>query len=316
MIDMTIKELAEILNAEITNPVDIGRKVAGINIDSRTVKPGEIFAALAGDNVDGHAYIASAAKSGAIGIIADDPARIQGFYENLIMVNDARKALFKIAASIRGKLKIPVIAITGTNGKTTVKNFVTHLLSSKYNVLASPKSFNNDLGLSLTMFSLLPEHEILVMELGTNHPGEIAALAEVLKPEVAIITNIGSGHLGFFENKENVFNEKASLLRYIAKGGIAVLCGDDIFLESARSGHYRMIFYGTGDNNSRRIQNVSCGDSGQEFILGDKKYTLPFCGEHNVYNAVSAIIVAEYFGIDDEMIGKSIAGLKLPPFRM
>ncbi|MEA1927612.1 MAG: UDP-N-acetylmuramoyl-tripeptide--D-alanyl-D-alanine ligase, partial [Candidatus Auribacterota bacterium] len=181
--------------------------VSGISTDSRSVRPGELFLALAGERFDGHDFIDTALNNGASGVIV---SRSPGKYKDrrpgrdLILVADTLRALKNIARGYRLLFDIKAIAVTGSNGKTTTKNFIAQLLGTEMEVLAAPASYNNEIGVSLTVLKLSPEHRAAVFELGMNRPGEIRELAEICRPRIAVITNIGQAHIGLLGSMEAI----------------------------------------------------------------------------------------------------------------
>ncbi|MGB3114338.1 MAG: UDP-N-acetylmuramoyl-tripeptide--D-alanyl-D-alanine ligase, partial [Candidatus Omnitrophota bacterium] len=183
MFELTVREIADVTGGKLKTG-DESAVVKGLSIDTRSIRPGEIFIALKGQNFDGHDYIEEAVKKGASGLIVE---RETGSFreenvEHIIVVKDSREAMGEIAAWIRKKVDIPVVCVTGTNGKTTFKEILSYLLSPRYKVLKSRKSYNNIVGLSLTLFGLDRSYDIAVLELGTNRPGEISQLAGIAKP--------------------------------------------------------------------------------------------------------------------------------------
>ena len=186
--------------------------------DTRKIEKGSLFIAIKGPNFDGHDFVGEAAKKGAAGAIVsrDLPSPKPGF--TVILVNNTVKALGGIAKFHRSRFDIPVIALTGSNGKTTTKEMLALILSSKYKVLKNEGTENNFIGVPQTLLKLNERHEIAVIELGTNHPGEIGYLADIVQPNCGIILNIGPSHLEFFGSVENVRKEKLDLLKRIGDG--------------------------------------------------------------------------------------------------
>ncbi len=314
---LTVRDIAEITGGQIFSK-GMDAPVTGFSTDSRTIEPGEFFIALEGINFSGHDYIRAAAEKGAAGIIADRPANeaCGAGVGHVIRVGDTTEAMARIAAEIRKRSLIPVVCITGTNGKTTVKEMLAQILSSRYKVLKSRKSYNNIIGVSLTFFELEPSHEVVVMELGTNHPGEIAKLADTAGPNMAVITNIGDGHLKYFGDREGVFLEKISLLKALPGTGLAFLNRDDPFLKRASVRGVARRYFGTEPGSEYRINDIAKSGGGYEFTLNEKRYYLPLDGVHNVHNATAAISVAENFGLEYEEIRKALETVTLSEGRL
>ena len=192
---MTLNEIIKIVGGESYKEKDV--LIKDIKTDSRKIKHGDLFIALKGKNYNGNEYVDDAIKKGAVACISSDISN-----DKCIKVDDTYNALFNIARYIRNKSNIPLIAITGSNGKTTTKDLISHILSSRYNVLRNKENNNNLIGVSQTLFNLNDKHEIIVMELGSNHPGEISKLSLMCMPDLSVITNIGSTHLEYFKTRK------------------------------------------------------------------------------------------------------------------
>ena len=317
MIKLSVNEIARMTGGKLSSK-EPEAPVIGFSIDSRTIKPGEFFIAIKGDNFNGHDFICQAAEKGASGLIVEyppDPA-CPGTVDHVITVEDTCEAMGMIAAGIRKRVDIPVVCITGTNGKTTVKNILSGILSARYNVLSCRKSYNNIIGLSLTLFDLDLSHDVAILELGTNHPGEISKLAEIAGPHMAVITNIGDGHLESFIDREGVFIEKIRLLDFLPDMGIAFLNKDDCLLTRAGARNAMKKFYGMSAGCDFLITGLFKKEEGYNFSLNGNEFFLPLGGAHNVYNAAAAIAVSEYFGMSYEEIREALKGVSLPEGRI
>src|SRR5438093_7919566 len=206
---------------------DLGVPVRGASIDSRTLTVGEVFFAIRGHQLDGHAYLGHAAARGAscvvVHALSDDlPASVPA-----VLVDDTTRALGRFAAHHRARFTLPVAAVTGSNGKTTTKEMMASVLGALGPVLKPPSSFNNQWGLPLTLLRLTREHRAVALELGANQPGEIAALARISRPSVGVVTMVASAHTEFFGSLDGVQAEKSALVRAIPDDGAAVLNADD-----------------------------------------------------------------------------------------
>ncbi len=317
MIELTIGEILRVTRGELLAPGE-NSGVSGFSIDSRTIEPGQFFIAVKGGNFDGHDYIKDAIEKGASGVLYEkDLCRetpvISGY---CIAVDDTLKAMGEIASLIRSKVDIPVVCITGTNGKTTVKDILTQIVSFTKKALASKRSFNNIFGVSLTLFELDTSHEILILELGTNHPGEIAALAAIARPTHAVITNIGSGHIGLFGSIKDIVDEKVSMLEMLPAEGKALLNGDNEYLRCAGADRRGAMYFGFSEGCDHRISDTGHKEASTFFSLKGNSYSIPFEGRHNVYNAAAAISAALSLGFDPESIRKSLSGAVLPEMRL
>jgi len=317
MIRITLAEIARITKGQLFSNNE-KKLVSGFSIDSRTFEQGQFFVAIRGHNFDGHDFIRDAVEKGAAGVILERSARParHAKIDNVIIVEDTREALGMIAREIRKQVDIPVICITGTNGKTTVKDILADVLTSQYKVLRSARSYNNIVGLSLTLFDLDPSYDVAVLELGSNYPGEIAKLAGIARPHAAVITNIGDGHLEFLGTREDVFLEKTSLLGFLPEGGTAFLNREDALLAGADTGGATRKFYGEVSGCDFLIDGISRRPGGYDFSLNGDSFFVPLEGKHNVYNAAAAIAVADSFDISYENIRRVLAGVSLPKMRL
>jgi UDP-N-acetylmuramoyl-tripeptide--D-alanyl-D-alanine ligase len=298
---------------------DLGVSVSGVSIDSRTLAVGEAFFAIRGHRLDGHAFLADAAARGAacfvVQVLSDGiPPTVP-----LVLVEDTTRALGKLAAAHRARFTLPVVAVTGSNGKTTTKEMIASVLGTRWRTLKPEGSFNNQWGLPLTLLGLGPEHEALVVELGANQPGEIASLAALARPTVAVVTTVATAHTEFFGSLEGVRAEKATLVRAVDKGGHVALNADDPrVLRMAAETAAEVITY--GQSAAARVRAVAPGDSGE--IVDDDgsgltftldvgghraAVRLAFVGRHNVTNALAAAAASVALGFD---LAEIVAGLE------
>lgn len=291
--------------------------VSGISIDSRTINKGELFVAIKGGAFDGHDFIQEALKKGACGIISskrEEPPVVEG--QALIKVRDTLKALGDIAAFHRRRFNIPVIGITGSNGKTTVKEMAAYILGRRYNVLKNKGTRNNLIGLPLTLLGLKQGyHSIAVLEMGANQSGEIKRLAKILMPTVGIITNIGQSHLEFLKDREGVFKAKSEMISELKKDDLVIINGDDTMLSRIRPRSKRIKF-GLKKSNDFRAKDIKPG-AGITFLLNEHHpLNINLFGMHNIYNALAAIAVASHFGINIPTIAEALTKFKAPSMRM
>ena len=279
---------------------------AGISTDSRTIGEGQFFLPLKGNNFDGEQFISEAFDKGAIGafITVHGPSlagrqALSAIRDKIVIqVKDATDALQKLAHYNRMRFRVPVIGVTGSNGKTTVKDMIAKVLSSKFNVLKNEGTKNNHIGVPLTLLKLNNSHDICVIEMGTNHRGEIRLLAGIASPTVAVITNIGPSHLEFLRDLKGVFAAKREILETLSRGSLAVINGDDEYLSTIKSKVFKTMRFGFNLTNDFRASGVSTDGSGIKFTLNDKSpFTLNLIGAHNVSNALAAIAVAYNFDI-------------------
>lgn len=302
---------------------DSDTAVKGISIDSRTIKPGEAFIALKGSNFDGHNFIAAAIKKGAGAIIAGSsghPVIRRAGKIPLIEVKDTIIALGDIARFKREEFTLPVIAVTGSNGKTTTKEMIAWVLSKRFKVLKNIGTKNNQIGLPLTLSGLNASYDFAVLELGTNHFGEIDYLAKITQPNIAIITNIGPSHLKYFRDLRGVFREKYSLLRHLEVPHIAMLNADDRLLKKYTSkNNNRNTIFGFGIKNKSDFfaSAIRILNGRIEFLVNQKyRVTLKASGYFNIYNALVAIAVGRIFSMEYRDIAERLFNFEFPQDRL
>ena len=310
---MKIREIVKITSGKLLlGKADKDVAPSLISTDSRTIKKGELFVALNGANFRGSSFSEDAFKKGAVGALAEDfPFDVKKYNKIAIKVKDSNAALQDIARHHRLKFNIPVIAVTGSNGKTTVKEMIACILSRKYNVLKNEGTKNNQVGVPQTLLKLKSGHGICVLELGTNHRGEIRNLSYIARPDVYVITNIGPSHLEFFGNLKGVYEAKKEALEFLNKSGIIILNGDDKFLSKMRNGKFKIIKFGLEKSNDFRANHLSIERDRSCFLLNNKEeFKLGLLGIHNIYNALAAIAVSRQFGASYGLIRKAISGYK------
>ncbi len=279
---------------------------SSISIDSRKLTSGQAFVAIRGASFDGHQFIDSAIAHACACVIVDEQGRSilkPDWKVPVVVVADTTQALGNLARYHRRRLKARVVAITGSCGKTTTKDLIAHLLDDDGSVLKSYGNQNNHIGVPLTLLALRPQHRIAIVEMGTNHPGEIAALGRIAEPDIAVITNVGPAHLEFLGSIEGVMQEKLSLLAALAADGNAILPGDqlDVCLEATRRLPVgaRVVSAGTSDRSDLQAVDVQRSANGMVMRLRDlpQQWTVPLSGFHNVENAILAIACAWVMGV-------------------
>ena len=252
---------------------DARRSFSRICIDSRAISPEDLFVAIVGENHDGHRFIPDVIGAGVRGMMVNDSDtesckqhKDKGIDCNA--VKDTKRALGDLAACRRNRSQVSVIAITGSNGKTTTKDMMTSVVSRRFRTLSTRGNFNNDIGLPLTLFGLRPDHEWAVLELGTNHPGEIERLAEICRPDIGVITNIGPAHLEGLGSVEGVMHAKGELLNKIQSNGTAVLNGDDANVRRlGKIAPVPVIYYGLSEQGAVRAEALKEKKAGTSFVL-------------------------------------------------
>lgn len=303
---MTLSELVKIIDGK-TNIVS-DENINEIKTDTRKINPKDVFIALKGKKYDGIKYACEAIKKGAIACIVESDV-----VSKSIIVKDTYDSLFKIGNYIRNKYNIPLIAITGSNGKTTTKDILSHILKEKYNVLKNSGNKNNIVGVFETLLNLKDDVDIIVMELGTNHLGEISRLSNMCNPTKAIITNIGSSHLEYFKKRKNIFKEKLSVIDGMNNKDL-IVNGDDKYLKKLK--YFKC---GTKNNNDLKAYNIKSHINYTTFnIYLDKEYLVRFNnpGVHFVYDILLSIKVALDYNIDINDIIKKVETFKITEKRM
>jgi len=289
-------------------------EIAGVTTDTRLARPGELFVALTGERFDGHAFLPAAAEAGCLSAMVrlDPPVPcevLDRFGGQAIGVDDTLGALGRLAAYHRLQVPATVVAVTGSNGKTTVKRMIHHILSRRLTGTCSPKSFNNAVGVPLTLLDVSPGDDYVVCEIGTSAPGEIAALARMTHPNIAVITSIGPTHLEGLGSIEGVAAEKASILHLLADGALAVVTADSEPLAPlVRASGVRTVRFGESDGAELRLTGYEGRGFTQRFQWNGRLWVdLPLPGRQNARNALAAIAVAGRFGIDREEAGAALA---------
>jgi UDP-N-acetylmuramoyl-tripeptide--D-alanyl-D-alanine ligase len=289
--------------------------VRGITTDSRALKKGDLFLALAGDKFDGHNFLLDVCAMGAAAAVVEE-TRLAALPSDLpgVVVTDTRKALGAIAKSYRQQYRSPAIAIAGSNGKTSTKELVAAVLAEKLKTLWSPASFNNDIGVPLTVLQLTATHEAGVFEVGTNHPGELRPLIEIIRPTIGVITSIGREHLEHFGTIDGVLEEEGTLAELLPAGSLLVINGDGYGAEHlTRRSIARVIRVGYGTGNDWTIRVLEMAASGSRFeITTDAaeyagEYSIKLLGTHQVVNATYAIVVGKELGLGRADIQRGLA---------
>ena len=300
--------------------------LCGLGIDSRTIGPGQVFLAVKGENFDGHAFVESAINAGATMAIIDreDDAtwsKTPGPPPGLLLVDNTVEALHRLACAYRVWLReagCTVIAVVGSNGKTTTRHLIHTVLSSRFKGTQSPKSFNNHLGVPLTILGTARDDRFLVAEVGTNHPGEINALCALLQPDAAVITSIGHEHMEFFGDLQGVTEEEASITRHLPRDGMLFVESDaNAWVRNANSFRppTQQAVYGYGEQATRE-QRQSLGDR-QRFAISDTtSIDLPLLATHDISNALGAVQVGRWMGIDDGSIKAALEKARPMPGRL
>jgi UDP-N-acetylmuramoyl-tripeptide--D-alanyl-D-alanine ligase len=313
---MTLGEAASLMGTSCASQLQ-STLLARVTTDSRNDCAGALFIALEGEKYNGHDYVADALDKGAVAAVVSRSFSSPDKEHALLKVENTLEALADLAAAYRRRLSIPVVAITGSCGKTTTKEFLAAALSPKYCVAKPKASFNNLIGVSLTILGVRPEHDLLILEMGTNAPGEIEALCRIGDPTMGILTNVGHTHLEKLGSIEGVKKEKASLAEYIGEGGVLVTnmdcpqCG-----EIAEKFRGQVVTVAARQEADHHVQVETQTASELSFRYDTITTTVPAPGEHNALNAGLATATAEVLGVEKEEALSAISTAQLPGMRM
>ncbi|MEG4633422.1 UDP-N-acetylmuramoyl-tripeptide--D-alanyl-D-alanine ligase [Microcoleus sp. AR_TQ3_B6] len=310
---VSIAQLAEILTVPLP-AVPEGVLTAlgtGIATDTRTLEGGEVFLALRGDNFDGHQFVAKARDLGAIAAIVDRDWQEELPNFPLLRVDDTLKAYQSIAAWWRDQFSIPIVAVTGSVGKTTVKELIAAVLSTRGNVLKTQYNYNNEIGVPKTLLELSPSHNYAVIEMGMRASGEIALLSQIARPTVAVITNVGTAHIGRLGSEEAIAQAKCELLAEMPADSIAILnqdC-DRLIATAAKIWQGKTLTYGLegGDLCGELLNNDT-------ILIDGRELPLPLPGRHNAVNYLAALAVGKVLGIDWKVLKQGLS-VQLPEGR-
>ena len=300
---------------------DSGAPVTGVTTDSRAVQPGQLFIPLVGERFDGHAYISKALDGGAAGCLtAREPETLLPG-KLYIQVADTRLALKALASWYRDKFDLPVVQVTGSAGKTTTKEMIASVLSQRYNTLRTEGNFNNDIGAPLTLLRLMPEHQAAVIETGMNHFGEIRYLGEMVRPDIAVITNVGDAHIENLGNtRQGILRAKCEIFENLTPEGIAVLNGDDELLNTVTLPQ-TILRCGVGDGCGVRVTDID--DRGLEGVactvtIEGEHYRLTTSapGRYMIYPMAMAAAIGRRLGLTGEEIAAGVAAYTTVGSRM
>ena len=316
---ITVKELLAAVQGELRQRGE-SESIPGVNTDSRAVKAGELFVPLVGERFDGHDYIGKALAAGAAGCLyAREPeALLPG--KLYIRVPDTLLALKSLAAWYRARFRLPVIQVTGSVGKTTTKEMIAAVLGAKFRTLKTEGNFNNEIGTPLTLLRLMREHQAAVIETGMDRAGQIRYLGEMVKPDIAVITNVGDMHIEYLGSRENILKAKCEIFENLKQDGLAVLNGDDELLNTVTPPQ-KMLRCGLSEHCNVRVSEVEdLGIDGIRCTVTTEKercaLSIPAPGRHMVYAAAMAAAIGEYLGETKEEIERGVASYEPAGSRM
>lgn len=292
-----------------------------VAIDTRTLKDGSLFVALKGERADGHDYIEQAILNGASLVLAQEGKSIPKGCPAII-VPDTLEALGNLAREYRNMFRIPVIAVTGSVGKTSTKEMIAAILSARYNVHKSKGNYNNEIGLPLSVLELNQDHDVAVFEMGMRGFDEISVLSKIVSPDIAVITNIGISHIERLGSRQNILKAKLEILNGLSSEGVVILNGDDELLSGLKDLlKFKTLLYGIDENQDIWAYDLSSrGEEGVSFQVktqkSDMQLFIPAPGIHNVHNALAGIAVAECLNMSESEIREGLSGFSGEQMRL
>ena len=312
------------------NMTDVARAVDGLRVgaeaeissiatDSREVVPGCLFVALPGDRVDGHRFVTEAFERGAAGVMVRDGFRAEG---SAVWVRSTNEALLRLAADERGRTDATVVGITGANGKTSTKDMAAEVCRTRLRTHASPASFNNEIGLPVTLLSAPPDAQVIVAEMGARHPGDVRLLCDVARPSIVVVTNVGVAHLEIFGSWEAIVAAAAEPVEWTGDDGVAILSTDDpVVAAMAERCRGKVVTFGTGTGADVRGEEVHLDrDGAASFLLaheGEREpVTLCVPGEHMVGDALAAAAIGLQLGIPTAVCAEGLGRATVSDWRM
>lgn len=314
---ISIESLARILGAAVTRramPCEVATavpEVTGVSTDSRTIGAGDCFFAIAGDNFDGHEYVGEVFRKGAACAVVSRSVNGQSIPGPVLRVPDTIRALGDLAREYRRTSRFTVVAITGSVGKTTTRQIIHHVLSRRFRTHQAKKSFNNNIGLPLTLLSAEPQDEVIVAELGANHPGEIACLTRIAQPDIAVVTNAYPAHLEGFGDLATIVREKLSIAEGLADDGTLIINSDiEPLVTACRRSGRSFDTFGKSADATCRAERIVCEALHSTFTIGGTKVRLPLPGPGNVENALAAWAVCHRLGLTAEDFAEAAASLQ------
>ena len=289
---MTIRRAVQICGGELLGRGGFDTELGKVVIDSRAVEPGDFFVAYKGERADGHDYISAAFDRGAVCCLAQRVP--EGETRPVILVPDVQTALEQICAEYRRDLRLPVIGITGSVGKTSAKEMISAVLSQRLNVLKTDKNLNNQIGVPMTISRIRPEHQAAVVEMGISGFGEMSVLAKIARPDMAVFTLIGHAHLEFLHDLDGVLRAKTEMLDFMADDAPVLINGDDEKLRGLQC-RQKKISFGLGENCDVRAENIRLGESGETFcdiVYGERRIPVEIkaYGRHMIYAALERAV--------------------------
>lgn len=320
MISLNLKQISGWIDGKVIKG-DENLIIKGISIDSRNIEEGCLFIPLIGKHLNGHQFIKNAFQNGAIASLTQEDLCLHELDGVIIKVSNTKDALQKLAKEYRRMFNIPCIAVTGSTGKTTTKDMIACILSRRFKVLKNKGNYNNEIGLPLTVLDLDNDIELMVLEMGMSGYGEIDKLADIVRPDVSIITNIGVSHIEKLGSREGILKAKMEITNYFGKKNILILNADDQLLYKLKdSFSFEVLYFSLKGKGDLNVYDIVKYEKGMGFKVKYKEKNfgvyLPALGIHNVYNAAAAITASLIFGIDEQAIIEGLKNFELEKMRM
>ena len=311
MIERCLDHIAKMVDGEISDPKYSHIKIKGVSIDSRTIKKDSLYIPIVGEKFDGRIFIEECQNAGAPAFLIDKNYKIpKSINIPYIKVEDTQKALRDLARAYRQELDIKIIAITGSNGKTTSKNIIHSVLSEKYKVEKTHGNLNNEIGVPLTILDFSEDTDIGVVEMGTDDFGEISVLTNIALPDMAMITNIGDAHLLKLKSREGIAKAKLEILEGLKDDGRFLYNGDDEILKKVLPSYdikQETISFGIGENVDFKVVPKEHTNTSTNFSYKDEIYSVPLLGSHQVYNGALAVLIGKIFDLSFDEINKGLS---------
>ncbi|PGT82619.1 UDP-N-acetylmuramoyl-tripeptide--D-alanyl-D-alanine ligase [Bacillus sp. AFS040349] len=318
MITRTLLDVQNMVNGEGLEEKYQHVEISGVTTDSRNVENDNLFFPLVGDVFNGHEFVDKAISNGAKAVIWQKSEKNPPKEVPIILVEDTLVALQALATAYINELpNLKIIGITGSNGKTTTKDMVAAILETTYKVHKTQGNFNNHIGLPLTVLSMSEDTEIAVLEMGMSGKGEIELLSEIAHPDVAVITNIGEAHLMDLGSREGIAEAKLEITKGLKKDGLFIFHGDEPLLQERVPGlSLKTATFGEASSNDYYPAKIIQEPTGTLFEVNNEEYFIPVLGKHNVWNALAAYAVADYYGVEKDAIKKGFSSMKLTGMRL
>ncbi|MBC3536129.1 UDP-N-acetylmuramoyl-tripeptide--D-alanyl-D-alanine ligase [Megasphaera hominis] len=320
MARFTLDEVVQATGGRLVYDVP-DRTFSQAETDTRAISQGALFVALKGERFNGHDYVLRAREQGALGAVVSEDRpeyNVPGFA--VFLVANTETAYQDLARFHRRRFAIPIVAVTGSVGKTSTRSIIAAVLSQRYHVLQTEKNFNNEIGLPRTLLQLTPEHEVCVVEMGMRGLGQIAELAAIAEPTIGVVTNVGKSHIELLGSQENIAKAKSELVEALPENGAAILNQDDPYVAAmADLCRGKVVGYGVTSNAAIRASRITCNEKGIRFACRCFDQVLdihmPVIGRHNVYNALAAIAVGRLLGLSEHQLAKGLAEYRGMPMR-